>query len=81
MKATKPTSSNLNETNQPALAHMLGSPSRIAESANPMQRVLTACLALFALSIIPRERRLTAATSPAHPGAAGLRCLPAARDF
>lgn len=32
-------------------AHMLGEPSRIAKSANLMQRVLTARLALFALSI------------------------------
>ena len=50
MKATKLTSSNPNETDRPALARTLGSPSRIAESANRIQRVLTACVALFALS-------------------------------
>jgi FG-GAP-like repeat len=51
MKATNPTPSNLNETNRPVLLRMLGSPSRIAESAKPMQRVLTTCFVLFALCI------------------------------
>jgi hypothetical protein len=44
-------SSNLDETNRPTVTYLLDSPRKSAESANPIQRVLSTCFALFALFI------------------------------
>ncbi len=64
MEAAKLTSSDQSEADGPGLRHILSAPGSAAESANPMQRILTACLALFALFIFTLGTTVAYAQGP-----------------